>query len=72
MNFYLISQKKNGAWGQQYNMKMEVAGARTYEPAAYLPRTTLSNSLMLLRFYQYTGDRKFLTHIPMLSNGSKK
>ena len=64
MNFYLISQKKNGAWGQQYNMKMEVAGARTYEPAAYLPRTTLSNSLMLLRFYQFTGDRKFLTHIP--------
>jgi hypothetical protein len=64
MNFYLISQQKNGAWGQQYNMQMEVAGARTYEPAAYLPRTTLSNSLLLLKFYQYTGDRKFLIRIP--------
>jgi len=63
MNFYLMSQSKNGAWGQQYTMKMEVAGARTYEPAAYLPRTTLSNSLLLLRFYQYTGDRKFLIHV---------
>lgn len=64
MNFYLLSQKKNGAWGQQYNMKMEVAGARTYEPAAYLPRATFGNSLLLLKFYQYTGDRKFLARIP--------
>jgi hypothetical protein len=64
MNFYLISQGKNGAWGQQYNLKMEVAGARTYEPAAYVPRTTFSNSLVLLRFYQYTGDRRFLAGIP--------
>ena len=64
MNFYFISQKTNGAWGQQYNMKMEVAGARTYEPAAYLPRATFSNALQLLKFYQYTGDRKFLANIP--------
>ena len=64
MNFYLISQQKNGAWGQQYNMQMKVAGARTYEPAAYLPRTTLANALQLLKFYQYTGDRKFLSKIP--------
>jgi PelA/Pel-15E family pectate lyase len=64
MNFYVLSQAKNGAWGQQYNMKMEVAGARTYEPAAYLPRTTYGNALILLKFYQYTGDKKFLDHVP--------
>ena len=64
MNFYLLTQAKNGAWGQQYDMKMQVAGARTYEPAALLPRTTFSNCLQLLKFYQYTGDRKFLAHIP--------
>jgi hypothetical protein len=64
MNFYLLAQGKNGAWGQQYSMKMEVAGARTYEPTAYLPRTTLTNALILLKFYQYTGDRKFLAHVP--------
>jgi hypothetical protein len=64
MDFYFISQQDNGAWGQQYNMEMQVAGARTYEPAAYLPRTTLSNSLILLKFYQYTGDRKYLSRIP--------
>ena len=60
MDFYFISQQANGAWGQQYNMQMEVAGARTYEPAAYLPRTTFWNSLLLLKFYQYTGDRKYI------------
>ena len=64
MNFYLLVQGKNGAWGQQYDMKMQVAGARTYEPAAYLPRYTFNNCLLLLRFYEYTGDRKFLAHIP--------
>jgi len=64
MNFYLLSQKVNGAWGQQYTLQMEVAGARTYEPAAYLPKTTFANCLLLLRFYQYTGDKKFLKTIP--------
>ncbi len=64
MNFYLLVQGKNGAWGQQYNMKMQVSGARTYEPAAYVPSYTLNNCLLCLRFYQYTGDRKFLAHIP--------
>jgi DNA-dependent RNA polymerase auxiliary subunit epsilon len=64
MDFYLISQQANGAWGQQYNLQMEVAGARTYEPAAYLPRATYWNSLILLKLYQYTGDRKYLVRIP--------
>jgi hypothetical protein len=64
MNFYLISQQGNGAWGQQYNMQLEVAGARTYEPAAYLPRATFGNALLMLKFYQYTGDRKYLARIP--------
>jgi len=64
MNFYYISQGVNGAWGQQYNSDMEVAGARTYEPVAYLPRTTFWNSFLLLRFYEYTGDRKYLSRIP--------
>ena len=64
MDFYLLSQQPNGAWGQQYNMNMEPASARTYEPAALLPGTTAENCSLLLRFYQYTGDRKYLAHIP--------
>ncbi|MFD2164593.1 pectate lyase [Paradesertivirga mongoliensis] len=64
MDFYLLAQQANGAWGQQYNMKMEPAGARSYEPPALLPSTTAGNCRLLMRFYQYTGDRKYLTHIP--------
>lgn len=64
MNFYRISQASCGAWGQQVNMKMEVASARTYEPAAYLPSATCENALLLIKFYQLTGDKQFLEGIP--------
>jgi hypothetical protein len=64
MNFYVISQHGSGGWGQQYNMQLEPASARTYEPAALLPRTTFGNAFLLLRFYQFTGDRKYLAHVP--------
>jgi PelA/Pel-15E family pectate lyase len=72
MNFYLISQQGNGAWGQQFNMEMEPAGARTYEPPAFLPRATYWNALLLLKFYQYTGDRKYLARIPEAINWLEK
>ena len=66
MNFYLITQQGNphGGWGQQYNMELEPTGARTYEPPALLPGTTFNNAMLLLKFYEYTGDRRFLTRIP--------
>ena len=63
MDFYLISQDGCGAWGQQLNKNMETAGARTYEPAAFLPSTTCENAMLLLKFYQYTGDKKYLVHV---------
>lgn len=64
MNFYIISQDTSGGWGQQLNMKLEAAGARTYEPKALLPGTTLQNAMTLLTYYQYTGDKKFLAPVP--------
>jgi hypothetical protein len=64
MNFYLLSQDSCGAWGQQLDSNRHVAGARTYEPAAFLPSTTFENALLLLKFYQYTGDRRFLAGVP--------
>lgn len=64
MNFYLLSQDGCGAWGQQLNMDLEAASARTYEPAAFLPSTTCENARLLLRFYQYTGDKRFLARVP--------
>lgn len=64
MNFYLISQDSSGGWGQQVNMKLEAEGARTYEPKALLPRATFGNAMLLMTFYQYTGDRRYLARIP--------
>ncbi len=64
MNFYLISQHGSGGWAQQLTLDMEPAGARTYEPKALLPSTTYGNAMLLMKFYQYTGDRKFLTGVP--------
>ncbi len=64
MEFYIFSQDACGAWAQQLNMDMQTAGARTYEPAAFLPSTTCRNAFLLLQFYQITGDRRFLVHVP--------
>ncbi len=64
MNFYMITQHGSGAWGQQYNMELEPTGARTYEPPALMPRTTYGNAMLLMRFYEHTGDRKFLARVP--------
>lgn len=64
MDFYLLSQDACGAWGQQLSLDMKVAGARSYEPAAFLSQTTYVNAMLLLTFYQYTGDRRFLSRVP--------
>ncbi len=64
MNFYKISQDVCGAWGQQVNMNMKAASARTYEPAAFLPSATCENALLLIKFYQLTGDKQFLEGVP--------
>jgi hypothetical protein len=64
MEFYLSSMDDRGAWGQQLNMEMQTVGARTYEPDAFLPGTTCENAMLLLKFYQYTGDKRFLERVP--------
>ncbi len=66
MNFYLITQQgaPQAGWGQQYNMKLEPVGARTYEPDALLPGYTAVHARLLMRFYRLTGDTKFLARIP--------
>jgi PelA/Pel-15E family pectate lyase len=64
MYFYMISQDSSGGWAQQLNMALEPEGARTYEPKALLPRNTIANAMLLIKFYQYTGDSKFLARVP--------
>jgi hypothetical protein len=72
MNFYITSQDSSGGWGDQLNMSLETAGARTYEPKALLPGTTFENAMSLLTFYQYTGDKKFLTAVKNAINWLEK
>ncbi|MBL7735274.1 MAG: hypothetical protein JNL51_07440 [Chitinophagaceae bacterium] len=66
MNFYLITHQGSpqGGWGLQYNMNLEPAHARSYEPPALLPSVTYEHAKLLMLFYQYTGDRKFISRIP--------
>lgn len=66
MNFFIISQQGNpqAGWGQQYDMDLKPAHARSYEPPALLPGQTFSNCMSLINFYEYTGDRKFIARIP--------
>lgn len=66
MNFYLISQYKNpqAGWAQQYNLNLEPAAARTYEPASLDPQYTARHIEMLIKFYELTGDKKFVERIP--------
>jgi len=66
MNFYLITQQGNpqGGWGLQYNMLIEPDHARSFEPASLNTSQTRDHILKLIKFYQLTGDRKFLSRIP--------
>lgn len=66
MNFYLITQQGNpqGGWGLQYNMKLEPASARSYEPPSLQPATTYNHAMLLMKYYKLTGDRRFLARIP--------
>jgi len=64
MDFYLLTQHSSGGWAQQYDMDLNPAGARSYEPLALLPSTTYKNAMLLLRFNELTGDPKYLDGIP--------
>ena len=60
MDFMVMTQQENGAWGQQYDMELKPTGARTYEPKALLPEMTFENAFILLKFYSFSGELKFI------------
>jgi PelA/Pel-15E family pectate lyase len=51
-------------WGLQYDLRGQVAGARTYEPRALVTHTSATNVEQLMEYYRLTGDRRFLARIP--------
>ena len=66
MDFLIISQlpKPQAGWGQQYDMDMKSAPARSYEPASVMPGQTVQCISDLETFYTITGDKKYLRGIP--------
>src|SRR5690606_22167131 len=66
MNFFILTQQGNpqGGWTEQYDMNLQPAQARTYEPAGLMPSATFRIAMRMLDFYKYTGDRRYLSRIP--------
>ena len=66
MGFVVLSQQgaPQAGWGQQHDMEMKPAGARSFEPPGLAPSTTAANIRNLMIFYKITGDRKYLRGIP--------
>lgn len=66
MNFSLTAQQGNpqGGWAEIYNMDIQPSHGRKYEPASLMPGQTVRQIDLLMRFYGYTGDRRFLARIP--------
>lgn len=66
MDFLIISQlpSPQAGWGQQYDLNLKTAAARSYEPASIMPGQTVTCIRDLELFYKMTGDKKFLRGIP--------
>lgn len=66
MEIFLTTQGRGrqAGWGLQYDLRLNVAGARSYEPRALVTHTSAANIEQLLEFYRLTGDRRFLARIP--------
>lgn len=70
MNFSLLTQQGHpqAGWAEQYDIELKPANGRQYEPASISPFQTARQIMHLMRFYKYTGDRKFLAPIPAALN----
>lgn len=66
MNAFLVTQQgpPQAGWALQYTPDLKPAGARSYEPQALVTHTTAANIELLLQFYRWTGETKFLARIP--------
>jgi PelA/Pel-15E family pectate lyase len=66
MDFVIISQlpAPQAGWGQQYDMNMNSAASRSYEPASVMPGQTRQCIRDLINFFRITGNKKYLRGIP--------
>jgi PelA/Pel-15E family pectate lyase len=66
MNAFIVTQlgPPQPGWGLQHTLDLLPAGARTYEPKALVTHTSARNIELLVRFYNLTGETKFLARVP--------
>ena len=67
MDIFIATQQPapQAGWGLQHTLvDLAPIGARSYEPDALVTHTTAGNIALMLNFYEWTGDEKFLTRIP--------
>jgi PelA/Pel-15E family pectate lyase len=56
-------------WGLQHRLEdLKPVGARSYEPDALVTSTTAGNISLMLDFYEWSGDGRFLERIPEAIN----
>jgi hypothetical protein len=52
-------------WGLQHTVDtLEPVGARSYEPDALVTSTTAGNASLMMDFYEWTGETRFLERLP--------
>lgn len=52
-------------WGLQHTLEdLRPVGARSYEPDALVTSTTAGNVSLMMDFYEWTGDERFLQRVP--------
>ncbi len=52
-------------WGLQHSVEtLAPVGARSYEPLALVTSTTAGNASLMMDFYEWTGEQKFLDRLP--------
>ncbi len=61
----LQQESPNAGWGLQYEPRtLKLATARPFEPAALASAGTAKAIEMMLNYYSYTADKRFLERIP--------
>lgn len=65
-DFLILAQmpEPQPAWCQQYNLQMQPAWARKFEPPSITGGESQSAIRTLMQLYRHTGDRKYLKPIP--------
>lgn len=67
MNIFVMTQQPapQAGWGLQHDAAtLRPVGARSYEPDALAPQATAGNISILLDFYEWTGEPRFLARVP--------